>query len=1511
MPDKKEEEKILSRIPIPGERSQEYIQHPDGRIERRCYAPHNPHYYMDSVGAMHPIELDHFKASVTKAGESTELKSRNIVSVGRKTGDSKEKYLGLRPDFNQDSGDEQLEFDLSSVRFNGKRTDLDIQAVEIFSTRQRCRQLVPSTDKVKSFRVEFKIYLTGLKIEYKPELDEYWILAKDTGEFRFRIRKPVLVDTSYNVLHPDIETRQADPADFISHSLTDNGDDTYTYIKESLPGFEKLELPENYFIDADTYYAETSDGYVYYINGGEDWATVKATAVGTGANDSDAYFNQAIGGRPAAPDGWTISRSFFIFDTSGVIAVLSADFMIRGYSDNSASSVCMQEGTQAAALTTADYNNFTGNYFGRTFSWSVAGYNTISFNTLGKSKINVSGNTKICVREYSYDYGSSTPTDYTKAGCYFADQASTEYDPYLSITEAPDPTTVTTQACSETTTTYTTGNGEITDIGGENASRRGFCYLQGTSGTPTTANSIAYDDGDFGVGPYTKTIPSLSPGTSYRVRAYAVNGGGTSYGATVTVLTLPAAPTNVSATDGTYTDKVTITWTKSTGATGYKVYEGSNLLDTLGDVATYNDSAAAAPTITSGNAVAGDGASTAHISLSIAGSSANNGASRTYKVVAFNATGNSADSSTNAGYRGVGALTYQWQRSAGDSDAGYGNILGATSATHNDTAAPAGVVTPGTATAGDGLSTAQVALSLAGQSVTDGAGRYYQCILNATGCVEQTTGADRGYRTTGALTYQWQRSSGDSDADYSNIAGADTASYNDTDAPAGIVTPGTAYASDNLYYDKVELTIVGDSVTDGAGRYYKCVVSATGAADQNSVVDRGYRTTGVLTYQWYRSAGDAAYTYSLLVGATTEPYDDITIPAPTITPGTTDASDGLYVDKVTLALVGTTATQGAARYYYCEVSATGAETQETGANRGYRKAGTLAYQWQRSAADSDAAYSDLVGATASTYDDTTIPANVGRYYQCILDADGCTQQISAADRGHLTGQPTLTSPTVINIEDTQAVLGANLTDAGGAGVTERGIVWALTTDPTVLNNKVVEGGTAEGIYTDTIIGLPIHTAIYFRGYAINPVGTGYSETGFFSTSESIETGYPAYIITNLIDDFNCNTNALTNPGFETGDPPDDWTATGTGVAIERSTDYIRSGTYSAKLTNGAAEVAWLYQTIPSPDDWRGKIIILRSWLWCNAANRIRVMVQDYNGVSYNQGISAYHTGSGWECLEVSLVIRDESLTFIQAYVAAVSAGASIPFYFDDAVFIEGDSFGIQSSTENAYYPLENLYDKDMANPFRWTSAASGYIEIDFGTETSFDFIGLLNHSFTSTVTVTVTAGDTPAPSTVVMTFTHHDQNMFKYSLYTTSARFVRIAWTDSAGAAIHGIGELIIGRLIILTSQFNIGFIEKLEEGKIRRRTHKGVQETFNLYSLEAREYFFGPLNDARLEELETLHITADGSQYPFIWIPDIGGVEILYCKKSNEFRRQNISASRYESQLTLREQSRGVEVLA
>lgn len=185
------------------------------------------------------------------------------------------------------------------------------------------------------------------------------------------------------------------------------------------------------------------------------------------------------------------------------------------------------------------------------------------------------------------------------------------------------------------------------------------------------------------------------------------------------LVTPPDPPTNVDASYGTYTDKVRITWTKSDGATGYQVYRDSTPLGWLGDVATYDDTGAGAPTITPGTATASDATSATHVALSLSGQSVSNGTFHTYKVRARSIDGESWDSSTDTGYRGHGALTYQWQRSDADSDANYSNIPGATTASYNDVDAP-----------------------------ENGDGRYYRCVEDATGAAQQISTSDRGYRIT-------------------------------------------------------------------------------------------------------------------------------------------------------------------------------------------------------------------------------------------------------------------------------------------------------------------------------------------------------------------------------------------------------------------------------------------------------------------------------------------------------------------------------------------------------------------------------------------------------------------------------------------------------------------------------------------------------------------------------------------------------------------------------------------
>lgn len=397
-------------------------------------------------------------------------------------------------------------------------------------------------------------------------------------------------------------------------------------------------------------------------------------------------------------------------------------------------------------------------------------------------------------------------------------------------------------------------------------------------------------------------------------------------------------PTNVAATDGTHTDKVVVTWTKSDGANAYKVLRDAvNASGTLGDVATFDDTGANAPTITAGSTVATDGSQTAHVALSLSGTSANNGTTYSYTVYASDdggVTWTDASAADN-GYRGVGALTYQWQRSASTGDSDYSNIDGATNSTYDDTGAPAGTITAGTITASDGTSNAHVVLTNAGSSTTNGAVRYYKCVLNATGATQQISTANDGYRGIGAITYQWSRSAGDSDDTFAIIGGGTTNPYNDTGAPAGIITPGTATASDGTSSAHVTLTLSGQSSAAGAGRYYYCTLSATGAADVDTPHDRGYRGIGALTYQWQRSAADSDDTFSNIAGGTTNPYNDTAAPSGTVIV-TTELFRGFGIDWIILEGGTAIGTPAEGRYFLCVVSADGAADANSTHNRGYK-----------------------------------------------------------------------------------------------------------------------------------------------------------------------------------------------------------------------------------------------------------------------------------------------------------------------------------------------------------------------------------------------------------------------------------------------------------------------------------------------------------------------------------------------------------------------------------------------
>ncbi len=94
--------------------------------------------------------------------------------------------------------------------------------------------------------------------------------------------------------------------------------------------------------------------------------------------------------------------------------------------------------------------------------------------------------------------------------------------------------------------------------------------------------------------------------------------------------------------------------------------------------------------------------------------------------------------------------------------------------------------------------------------------------------------------------------------------------------------------------------------------------------------------------------------------------------------------------------------------------------------------------------------------------------------------------------------PTVTTASAVSITSTTAVLGGNVTVDGGAAVTERGIVWGTSANPTIADNKVING-SGNGVFSATVGSLPAAATIHYRAYATNTQGTSYGSNISFAT----------------------------------------------------------------------------------------------------------------------------------------------------------------------------------------------------------------------------------------------------------------------------------------------------------------------------------------------------------------------------------------------------------------------------
>ena len=334
-----------------------------------------------------------------------------------------------------------------------------------------------------------------------------------------------------------------------------------------------------------------------------------------------------------------------------------------------------------------------------------------------------------------------------------------------------------------------------------------------------------------------------------------------------------------------------------------------------------------------------------------------------------------AETGTLADNDGLGALSYQWQRS--DDQGNFGNIGGTTQSTYTLGDDDVGQTVRVQVSYTDGQGTPESVTSAATAAVTNvndlpsGAVRISGSVTeDAMLTAETGTLADND--GLGDFSYQWQRSTG-ADGEFENIAGETGRTYALGDDDVGqTVRVAVRYTDDNGTAESVTSTATAAVTNTNDAPTGEVTVSGTVTEGETLTAETGTLADndglGALSYQWQRSDGSGGF--ANIAGATQSTYtlDDADV-GRTVQVAVS-YRDGQGTDESVTSAATTAVTNvndlpsGAVR-----ISGTVTEdamlTAETGTLADNDGLGDFSYQWQRG--DGSGGFDDIANATARTY----------------------------------------------------------------------------------------------------------------------------------------------------------------------------------------------------------------------------------------------------------------------------------------------------------------------------------------------------------------------------------------------------------------------------------------------------------------------------------------------------------------------------------------------------------------
>ena len=99
--------------------------------------------------------------------------------------------------------------------------------------------------------------------------------------------------------------------------------------------------------------------------------------------------------------------------------------------------------------------------------------------------------------------------------------------------------------------------------------------------------------------------------------------------------------------------------------------------------------------------------------------------------------------------------------------------------------------------------------------------------------------------------------------------------------------------------------------------------------------------------------------------------------------------------------------------------------------------------------------------------------------------------------------PEVSTVEVGNVTSTAATCMGNVASDGGLELTERGVCWSLSANPTLANSHAVATDATLGVFEVAMTGLTPNKTYHVRAYATNAKGTAYGDDLTFTTTEGL------------------------------------------------------------------------------------------------------------------------------------------------------------------------------------------------------------------------------------------------------------------------------------------------------------------------------------------------------------------------------------------------------------------------